>query len=60
VVTTPTNPICDALSLVSKCEFVLCCNGLCDVSVNCDVVNCEPFMNCELDFGELQSGCEEL
>jgi hypothetical protein len=55
VVTTPTTPICDGLSLVPNCEFVLCCNGLCDV-----FVNCKPFVNCELDFGELQCGCEEL
>jgi hypothetical protein len=55
VVTTPMTPICDGLSLVLICEFVLCCNGLCNV-----FVNCEPFVNCELDFGELQCGCEEL
>jgi hypothetical protein len=24
---------------VHNCEFVLYCNGLCDVFVNCDVVN---------------------
>jgi hypothetical protein len=28
--------------------------------VNCGVVNCELFVNCELDFGELQCGCDEL
>jgi hypothetical protein len=39
VVTTPMTPICDGLSFVSNCEFVLCCNVLCDVFVNCDVVN---------------------
>jgi hypothetical protein len=43
VVTTPMTPICDGLSFVPNCEFVLCCNGLfvnCDVVfVNCDVVN---------------------
>jgi hypothetical protein len=48
VVTTPMTPICDGLSLVSNYEFVLCSNELCDV-----FVNCEPFENCELDFGEL-------
>jgi hypothetical protein len=57
VVTTPTTPICDGLSLVPNCEFVLCCNGLCDVFVTYDMVNCEPFVNCKLDFGE---GYEEL
>jgi hypothetical protein len=60
VVTTPTTPICDGLSIVPNCEFVLCYNRLCDVFMNCDVVNYEPFVNCELDFGELQCGCEEL
>jgi hypothetical protein len=43
VVTTPTTTICDGLSFVPNCEFVLCCNGLfmnCDVVfVDCDVVN---------------------
>jgi hypothetical protein len=53
VVTTSTTSICDDLSLVPNCEFVLCCNRLRDVFVNCDVVNCEPFVNCELDFSEL-------
>jgi hypothetical protein len=38
VVTTPTIPICDGLSFVPNCEFVLCCIGL---FVNCDVVNCD-------------------
>jgi hypothetical protein len=41
VVTTPTTPICDGLSFVLNCEFVLCCNGL---FVNCDVV----FVNCDV------------
>jgi hypothetical protein len=47
VVTTSTTLICDGLSLVPNCEFVLCCNGLCDIFINCDMVNCE------LDFGDL-------
>jgi hypothetical protein len=41
VVTTPMTPICDGLSFVLNCEFVLCCNGL---FVNCDVV----FVNYEV------------
>jgi hypothetical protein len=45
VVTTQTTLICDDLALVVNCEFVLCCNGLCDVFAK----------NCELwwYFGEL-------
>jgi hypothetical protein len=43
VVTTLMTPICDGLSFVPNCVFVLCCNGLfvnCDVVfVKCDVVN---------------------
>jgi hypothetical protein len=60
VVTTPTTPICDGLSFVPNCDFVLYCNGLfvnCDdVFVNCDVVN---YLWTVTHFGKLQCGCEE-
>jgi hypothetical protein len=38
VVTTQMTPIYDDLTLIVNCEFVLYCNGLCDVFVkNCEL-----------------------
>jgi hypothetical protein len=36
--------------------FYVVMDYICDVFVNYD----EPFVNCELDFGELQCDCEEV